>query len=203
MYGGVLFDSRFKFAYRNRNTVDKHKQVRTTQAFALNRVLVHDFEDVVLRMIEVDVVHMKSHLTDIITHKVETLVDQPERLPVSQIKRCSLNHNQLVDDLLHFYFAQSILSITSRKEGAQIIQEQYILVLPVNAFSRHIGVLLLFKKLDYGMFQLIFGELTFFKDVVHYGTSFQTASSSDPFTKIGQIAFNLSLSRSFIFLRSI
>lgn len=114
-------------------------------------------------MIEVDVVHMKCHLADIITHKIKALVDQPERFTISEVKRSGLNHNELVDDLLHFNFAQSILGITNRKEGAQIIQEQYILILPVNVFSRHIGVLLLFKKLDYGMFQLIFSEFSFSK----------------------------------------
>ena len=86
--------------------------------FSLNRILVYNFEDVILRMIEVDVVHMKCHLADIITHKIKALVDQPERFTISEVKRSGLNHNELVDDLLYFNFAQSILGITSRKERA-------------------------------------------------------------------------------------
>ena len=203
MDSGILFDCCFEFAYRNRDTVDEHKQVRTTQVFALNRVLIHDFENVVFRMIEVNIVHMKSHLADVVTHEIKALIDQPERFTISEVKRCGLNHDEFVDDLLHLNFAQSVLGITIRKERAQIIQEQNILILPVNAFSRHIGVLLLLKKLDYGMFQLIFSKLAFFKDIVHYGTSFQTAASSrDPLIRIGHKSLICAFRRSFSVLRS-
>jgi hypothetical protein len=50
------------------------------QPVALNRVLVHHAENIILRVIEINIVDMQRDIIDVIPDKIESLHDKPRRL---------------------------------------------------------------------------------------------------------------------------
>ena len=71
--------------------------------FPLNRILVYHFENVVFRVVKVNVIHMERDLGNIIPDEVKALIYEPESLTVPDIERRCVDKVQLVDDFLDFY----------------------------------------------------------------------------------------------------
>ena len=71
--------------------------------FPLDGILVYHFEDVVFRVVKVNVIHMERNLGNIIPDEVKTLIYEPESLPIPDIERRCVDKVQLVDDFLDFY----------------------------------------------------------------------------------------------------
>ena len=71
--------------------------------FPLDRILVYHFEDVVFRVVKVNVIHMERDLGNIIPDEVNALIYEPECLTVPDIERRCVDKVQLVDDFLDFY----------------------------------------------------------------------------------------------------
>ena len=71
--------------------------------FPLDGILVYHFENVVFRVVKVNVIHMERDLGNIIPDEVKALIYEPESLTVSDIERRCVDKVQLVDDFLDFY----------------------------------------------------------------------------------------------------
>ena len=114
-------------------------------------------------MVKVDEINMDCYLRGIIPLQVKTLIDQPKGFPIDHIQWCNRNQIQLIDDFLHFHFAESGIGITVSQVCRQIIQKQDIFILSRKRFTVDIGIALLHKQLNNRLFQLILGELSFYK----------------------------------------
>ena len=115
---------------------------------------------------------MESYFAGVITHKVKSFVDEPEGFPVPTIQRGSGDQLQPIDDFLQFNLAQAVVGIAGLNESAKVIQKQNILIFSVDTFTVDIGILLLLKQSNDGLFQLCFSELTLYECIVHADTSF-------------------------------
>ena len=107
----ILIDCRLKLKNGNRDTVNKHEHVLSAQTLALYRVLIHHFENVILRVVKINVINMKRYLAQIVPLQIKALINKPESSTVSLIKRRGRDEGQLIDDLLCFGFAQAFMGI--------------------------------------------------------------------------------------------
>lgn len=168
----VFLDCGLELADAYRYAIDEDQQIRSAQPIALNRVLVHNPEDVILWMIEINVVDVQGNIIDVIPDEIEPLHNKPKGLTVRIVKGRRGNQCQHGDDLLHLHIAEVLVRILPVQECAQIVFKKDVFKTAVNIFAVCIFVSLHLEKLYYGMLQFIFCKFAFFEDIIHVGTSF-------------------------------
>ena len=89
---------------------------------------------------------MECYLRGIIPLQVKTLIDQPKGFSIACIQWCSRNQIQLIDDFLHFHFAESGIGIAVSQVCTQIIQQQDIFILSMKRFTVAMSICLLYTS---------------------------------------------------------